>query len=61
MAMVAEQFERRKKQLSVDRQGSGGPENNILGDVYGSYLSTMDTNLSSNNFSLLEDIPGLFL
>jgi len=61
MAMVAAQFARRKNQLSVDRQGQSDLESNTPGDVYGGYLSIMDTALSNNNYGPLEDIPGLFL
>jgi hypothetical protein len=61
MAMVAEQFAKRKNQLSVDRQGLSCPGNNMPRDVCGGYLSSMDITISYDDYSLLEDIPGLFL
>jgi len=61
--MVAGQFGRRKRQLWADRtQGKSDLKKvTYQGMLTGGYLSTMDTILSSNNHSPLEDIPGLFL
>jgi hypothetical protein len=61
MAMAVEQSERRKKQPSVDRQGSGRHEKKYTWDVYGGYFTIMDTTLSSDNCRPLGGIPGLFL
>ena len=53
---------RKKEEAALGRQTSQSDlESNMPGDVYGGYLANMNTTLSNNNYSQLEDIPGLYL
>ena len=55
---------RKKEEAALGRQDTRQiwPEKvTYQGMLTGGYLSTMDTLLSNNNHSPLEDIPGLFL